>query len=98
MSVKAFIKRKFPRDKENELFDRLRSLRNIVPSQSGYISGEYLKSIDQPGEIMTISTWFSHEDWQAWFESEDRRKVQAEIDAIGGVTTEYAVYRYIKTR
>ena len=98
MSVKAFIKRKFPRDKENALFDCLRSLRNIVPRQPGYISGEYLKSIDHPDEIVTISTWFSYEDWQAWFESEDRIKVQAEIDAIGGVTTEYAVYRYLKTR
>jgi heme-degrading monooxygenase HmoA len=45
----------------------------------------------------TISTWFSLEDWQTWFESEDRKEIQSSIDAIPGVTTEYSVYRYIKT-
>ena len=48
-------------------------------------------------EIATISPWFSVEDWQAWFETEDRKKIQASIDAIPGVTTEYTIYRYIKT-
>ncbi|MBC2714743.1 MAG: antibiotic biosynthesis monooxygenase [Desulfobacteraceae bacterium] len=98
MSVKIFIKRKFPKGREKELFKCIRSIRSLVPKQSGYISGEYLRSIEDANEIVTISTWFSHDDWVAWFNSDQRKKIQAKIDAIDGVTSEHTVYRYIKTR
>ena len=99
MAIKVLIKRKFPRDKkrEKELFRYIKDIRRLVPQQPGYISGEYLKSIDDKDEITTISTWFSVEDWQTWFETEDRKNIQAGIDSIPGVKTEYAIYRYIKT-
>ena len=99
MAIKVLIKRKFPRDKkrEKELFRYIKDIRRLVPQQPGYISGEYLKSIDDKDEIVTISTWFSVEDWQTWFETEDRKNIQAGIDSIPGVSTEYAIYRYIKT-
>jgi len=98
MAIKVFIKRKCPKEREKELFRCIREIRIRVPQQPGYISGEYLKSIDDTNEITTISSWFSLEDWQAWFESEERERIQAMIDAIPGVTTEYSIYRYIKTR
>lgn len=99
MAIKVLIKRKFPKDKdlEKELFSYIKEIRRRVPQQPGYISGEYLKSIDDKDEIATISTWFSYEDWQTWFESEERKKIQSSIDAIPGITTDYAIYRYIKT-
>jgi heme-degrading monooxygenase HmoA len=99
MAIKVFIKRKFPKDKnsEKELFRCIKQIRRRVPQQPGYISGEYLKSIDEIDEIATISTWYTVEDWHAWFESKDRKEIQASIDAIPGVTTEYSIYRYIKT-
>jgi heme-degrading monooxygenase HmoA len=83
MAIKVFIKRQCPKDKERELFRYIKEIRRRVPQQSGYISGE---------------SWFSLEDWQAWFESEERKEIQSKIDSIAGVTTEYAIYRYIKTR
>ena len=98
MAIKVFIKRQFPKEKERELFRHIREIRRQVPQQPGYISGEYLKSIGETNEIATISSWFSVEDWYAWFDSEDRKEIQANIDAIPGVTTEYTIYRYIKTR
>ena len=99
MAIKVLIKRKFPKDKkrEKELFRYIKDIRRLVPQQPGYISGEYLKSIDDKDEIATISTWFSVEDWQTWFDTDDRKKIQGSIDAIPGVTTEYSIYRYIKT-
>jgi len=98
MAIKVFIKRKYPKDKEKELLRCIREIRSRVPLQPGYISGEYLKSIDNTDEITTISSWFSLEDWHTWFESEERKEIQARIDAIPGVTSEYTIYRYIKTR
>ena len=99
MPIKVFIKRKLPQDKsrERELFRFVKQIRNHVPQQPGYISGEYLKSIDERHELVTISTWFSLEDWQTWFDSEERREIQSGIDDIPGVTTEYFIYRYLKT-
>ncbi len=99
MAIKVLIKRKFPKEKarEKELFSYIKEIRRRVPQQPGYISGEYLKSIDEKDEIATISTWFSLEDWQAWFESDERKEIQAKIDAIPGINTDYAIYRYIKT-
>jgi heme-degrading monooxygenase HmoA len=98
MAIKVIIKRKYPKDKEKELFRCIREIRRRVPQQPGYISGEYLKAIDEASEIATISSWFSLEDWQIWFESEERKEIQSKIDSIPGVTTEYSIYRYIKTR
>ena len=98
MSVKVIINRKCPKDQEKELFKCIRTIRSLVPKQSGYISGEYLRSIDDANEIVTISTWFSHDDWLAWFNSNKRKEIQAKIDAIEGVISKHTVYRYIKTR
>ncbi len=98
MAVKVFIKRRYPKDKEKELLSQIRRIRKRVTDQSGYISGEYLKAIEGPNEIVTISSWFSLEDWQAWIESEERKAIEADIIAIDGVEAEYTIYRNIKTR
>ena len=98
MAIKVFIKRRCPKDKERELFRCIKEIRRLVPQQSGYISGEYLKSIDESNEIVTISSWFSYDDWYSWFESDERKEIQSRIDSIEGVTTDYSIYRYIKTR
>jgi heme-degrading monooxygenase HmoA len=98
MAVKVFIKRICPKDKERELFRIIKEIRRMVPLQPGYISSEYLKTIDETSEIAAISSWYTLEDWQAWFESEERKQIQSRIDSIPGVTTEYSIYRYIKTR
>ena len=99
MAIKVFIKRTCENiDKEKEFFGLVRKIRSLVPQQSGYLSSEYLKPIDNPKEILTISSWYSPEDWESWLNSEERREIQAEMDAIPGVITEFQVYRYMKTR
>lgn len=98
MAVKVFIRRKYPKEKEAKLFEQIRKIRNLVPAQPGYISGEYLKAIDGRNEITTISSWFSLEDWQAWFDSDERQKIESDINAIGDISSDYTIYRYIKTR
>lgn len=98
MPVKVFIRRKFPRESEKELMNCIRQIREVVPTMPGYVSGEYLKAININDEITTISSWFSLEDWQAWMDSKERKMIQAKIDALPGVTSEYTIYRVIKTR
>ena len=98
MVIKVLIRRTFPNEKQKELFHWIRKIRAQVPLQPGYISGEYLRSIDPAHEMVAISSWCSIEDWQNWFESKERKEIQSNIDAIAGVTTEYSIYRYITTR
>ncbi len=98
MAIKVFIRRICPKKRQKELKKHIREIRSLVPMQPGYISSEYLKTIDDSDEIVTISSWFSLEDWQAWLNSGKRKEIQEKIDAIEGVTSEYRIYRYIKTR
>lgn len=98
MAIKVFIRRTCPKERQKELNKYIRKIRSLVPMQPGYISSEYLKTIDESNEIVAISSWFSLEDWQAWVNSGERKEIQEKIDAIEGVTSEYRIYRYVKTR
>ena len=92
MTVKIFIKRKVVEDNIMELTALLKKMRALTLSQPGYIFGETLRRIDKANESLVISTWRSLEDWQSWIKSEERIKIQSEIDLLLGEETEYAIY------
>jgi heme-degrading monooxygenase HmoA len=92
MSVKIFIKRTVSEGKVPELTVLLKRLRSVTLMQPGYISGQTLKRLDQPGETMVISTWRSIEDWNDWVKNDKRIAIQKEIDDLLGAETEYEVY------
>ncbi|MBW2168941.1 MAG: antibiotic biosynthesis monooxygenase, partial [Deltaproteobacteria bacterium] len=60
----------------------------------GYISGETLRSIDNPEEYLVIGTWQSVDVWKAWQSSEERAEIQDKIDSLLGTKTEYGIYFY----
>ncbi len=95
MTVKILIKRTIPREREKDLMPLLKQLRNLGASQPGYISGETLKNINNPNEIMVISTWQSAEQWQAWVQNKKRKEIQDQIQFILSGETDYAVYTYV---
>ena len=96
MAVRVFIKRTCEDpSQEKEFMGLIRKLRTLVPLQPGYLSSKYVKKIDPPKDIVAISTWEALEDWQNWFESEERREIHAKIDAIPGVKTTYQIYEDI---
>lgn len=92
MSVKIFIKRNVPGDRVAELNVLLQRLRGVTLMQPGYISGQTLTRLDQPGECMVISTWHSLEYWQNWLDNPKRIAIQNEIDDLLGQKTSYSVY------
>jgi heme-degrading monooxygenase HmoA len=94
MAVKVFIKRLVPQDKARAMIPLFRQMRASAATQSGYITGETLKSLDKPEEFMVISTWQSSEDWKKWLQSKERNEVQSKIDELLGVETEYDIYHY----
>ncbi len=94
MAVKIFIRRTIPEDRTNDLLPLFRRLRNLATSQSGYISGETLRRLDDPGEYLVISTWQSIDNWREWVVSRDRMEIQNEIDARLAEASIYEIYQY----
>lgn len=94
MSVKILIKRQISRDKLQQLRPLILQLRSMAHAQPGYISGETLRSMDNPEQSLVISTWQSVDDWKAWMNNPDRRAVQEEIDFLTGEETDYEIYLY----
>ena len=94
MAIEVFIRRKFIKEKADELAPLIVKLRSMATIQPGYISGETLKCIDPPGETdyLVISTWQSVEYWKKWLHSKERSTIQEKIDAVTTEKTEYRIY------
>jgi len=95
MTVKILIKRTVPNDKEKELMPLLKALRNLGVNQSGYISGETLKNVENPNELLVISTWQSAAQWNNWVRNDQRRELQDQIDFLLQARTEYNIFDYV---
>jgi len=80
MAVKVLIKRRVSQDKARALIPLVRQMRASAATQTGYITGETLRSLDNPEEFLVISTWQSSDDWKNWLKSEERNKVQEKIE------------------
>jgi heme-degrading monooxygenase HmoA len=94
MTIKVMIRRRVPAGKATEASDLFAKLRMLANSQEGYTSGETLRNVEDPEDVLTISTWQSLEAWGNWFTSPQRREIQAEVDMLLGGRTTYAVYRH----
>jgi heme-degrading monooxygenase HmoA len=94
MAIRVFVKRHVGDDKVETLRGFIDKLRGMTTGQPGYISGETMRRIDQPGEIMVISKWKTRKDWQLWFESPERARVQRQIDELLGDPTNYEIYDF----
>jgi len=94
MAVKVIIKRVVPKEKAREMIPLFRQMRALATNQSGYISGETLKSMDRPDVFIVISTWQSSDYWGKWLVSKERQEIQDKIDALLGGKTEYEMFHY----
>ena len=94
MAVKILIYRKARPGKEKELSEAVRALRFKAMYAQGYISGETLRSIEDPSLHLVISTWKRIEDWNNWFNSPGRKTFQEKIDVILEEPTKIAPYEY----
>lgn len=94
MAVEVLIKRKFVKEKAEQIAPLMVKLRSLARAQPGYLSSESLKCIDPTcdDEYLVRSTWQSDDDWKKWLNSDERGAIQKQIDDISGETTEYRVY------
>lgn len=94
MAVKVLIKRNVPASKARKMIPLFREMRALATAQPGYISGETLRSMDNPEDYLVISTWQASENWQNWLNSSQRQGIQAKVDALLGGKTEYEIFHY----
>jgi heme-degrading monooxygenase HmoA len=92
--IKVHIKRKVPPEKVEELRVLINELRTLTMGQPGYIAGETLQRVDQPGEGLVVAKWQSLDYWQRWRENKARAQIQSKIDQLLGEETIYEIYEY----
>jgi len=95
MPIQVIIKRKWQVDKPEELLPLLGELRLLAKEQSGYISSETLRSLEDPEDFLVISKWETADDWKKWLHSKKRRKIQGKVDSLIGEKTFYEIYETI---
>jgi len=80
MTIKVIIERTVKQENKEPLLSLLTKLREKAIHQTGYISGETLSSLDNPGTHVVISTWNILQDWRTWEKNQERRVLIALID------------------
>ena len=92
--VKVLLERTIRGKHVGEVVRLMRQMRVLAMQQPGYISGETLHAVDDPNHYLVISSWESLEHWQDWFNSQERKKLQQEVDAFLGLPTIMRVFTY----
>jgi heme-degrading monooxygenase HmoA len=95
MPIQVIIKRKWQTNKHEELIALLTELRTRAKKQPGYISGETLRSLDDPEDYMVVSKWETADDWQKWLQSKERRDLQGQVDSLIGERTFYEIFEAV---
>ena len=91
MSIQVIIKRKWQTNNPEALFPLLTKIRSLAQKQPGYISGETLRSLDDPEDYMVVSKWETADDWKKWLQSKERRDLQGQVDSLIGERTFYEI-------
>ena len=92
MPIQVIIKRKWQTDNPKALFPLLTKLRSLAKKQPGYISGETLRSLDDPEDFLVFSKWETANDWKKWLQSKERRDLQGRVDSLIGEKTFYEIF------
>jgi heme-degrading monooxygenase HmoA len=92
MPIQVIIKRKWQIDKPEALIPLLIELHSLAKKQPGYISGETLRSLDNPEDYMVVSNWETVDDWKKWLQSKKRRDFQGRVDSLIGEKTFYEIF------
>ncbi len=96
MAIQVIIKRKIKQGRQaKEIVPLILQMRTLAMYQPGYISGETMCEIENPGECIVISKWETVEDWKKWAQSSERAIMEEKIEAVMGEKTEYRIYSSI---
>ncbi len=95
MAIRVIIERKVKEGRKSEMMSILRELRTLALPRRGYISGETLRSKDDPSTYIVISTWKSLEDWEAWRNHPERNEANKRLEQVLVTPEKYTVFVYV---
>ena len=70
-------------------------IRTEAIRQRGYISGETLRSVDDPSLWLIIATWVDADLWKAWETTPERRQIASKIEPLLVVPEKMSVYTFM---
>ena len=74
------FERKFNEDPSLEEIQTINKLRIGAMQRKGYVSGETLIDLNDHRRIVVISVWANKAGWEAWVNSDERRKIAVDLD------------------
>lgn len=85
MTIKVLITRHFKEEFIHEAHYHNAEIRALATVQPGYVSGTTMVNLDNPNEMIIVSTWESKEEWENWYRSEVRtdyyKKLRVALEA-----------------
>ena len=94
MAIRVLIERRIDPENEPALSSLLMRLRSKAMHAKGYISGETLRSLEDPNEYLVIGTWSSLDDWRRWESDQARQDIQSQIDSLLRAPALHRVFVY----
>jgi heme-degrading monooxygenase HmoA len=93
MAVKILIQRKIKPGKESEFGEAIRDIRSRAVHVPGFISGETLRSVEDPSIHLVISAWKSIEDWKSWINTTERKAFEQKIASVLAEPAKISIYQ-----
>ncbi len=93
--VKIVIERRCKPDGGAELESLLVELRSQAVQQRGYVSGETLRSVDDPSLWLVQSTWLDIDLWKAWEASPERQATAGKIESLLAAPERVSCFSFI---
>jgi quinol monooxygenase YgiN len=79
MAIKVLTVRNFKEGTTEEAHSLLQQLRAAGTLRPGFVSGQTLTSLANPGRVLVLSTWTDAKFWDAWRASPKRKDIAAKI-------------------
>ena len=93
--VKIVIERHCKPDAVAELESLLIELRSEAIQQRGYVSGETLRSVDDPSLWLVLSTWLDIGLWKAWEASPERQATARRMEPLLAAPEKVSSFTFI---
>lgn len=92
--IKVIVERRLRAGKEADLAAMLEGLWVKAMRTPGYITGETLRSVDEPGVWLTISSWSDINTWRSWASSQERREILTQIESLLRAPAKESAFEY----
>jgi quinol monooxygenase YgiN len=93
--IKVIIERHCSAEKAAEMESVLTDLRTQAVQQRGYVSGETLRSADDPSHWLVISSWLDADLWKAWEASPERQEIMARLRPLLAAPEKASVFSFV---